>query len=177
VRTRSSLKARWRRSIVAPPRISQADVFRAADELLVEGYRPSIDRVRMRLGRGSPNTINDHMETWWTKLRSRLRDLPSGTFPQVPEWVGHALQLLWNEALAGAHERLQGALLEREQGMAQQEQALQTRIRELADREQGAATRAAAIEESLGLVRINGPKIWKPLSGAGTPNVPACATR
>jgi DNA repair exonuclease SbcCD ATPase subunit len=145
-------------SAVAPfirraPRISQADVFRAADELLVEGHRPSIDRVRMRLGRGSPNTINDHMETWWTKLGSRLRDLPQGTFPQVPERVGHALQLLWNEALAGAHETLQGALLEREQAIAQQEQALQTRIRELADREQGAATRAAAIEESLGLIR------------------------
>lgn len=41
------------------PRISQADVFRAADELLVEGHRPTIDRVRMRLRRGSPNTIHD----------------------------------------------------------------------------------------------------------------------
>jgi hypothetical protein len=58
------------------PRISQADVFRAADELLVQGDRPTIDRVRMRLGRGSPNTINDHLDTWWAKLGSRLRDLP-----------------------------------------------------------------------------------------------------
>jgi hypothetical protein len=63
------------------PRISQADVFRAADELLIEGHRPTIDRVRMRLGRGSPNTINDHMDLWWTKLGSRLRDLPGGMFP------------------------------------------------------------------------------------------------
>jgi hypothetical protein len=57
------------------PRISQTDVFRAADELLVEGHRPTIDRVRMRLGRGSPNTINDHLDAWWTKLGARLRDL------------------------------------------------------------------------------------------------------
>lgn len=135
------------------PRISQADVFRAADELLIEGHRPTIDRVRMRLGRGSPNTINDHMDTWWTKLGSRLRDLPGGTFPQVPERVGQALQLLWNEALEGAHETLQSALLEREQAIAQQEQALETRTRQLSDREQVTATRAAAIEESLGLVR------------------------
>ena len=135
------------------PRISQADVFRAADELLIEGHRPTIDRVRMRLGRGSPNTINDHMDTWWTKLGSRLRDLPGGTFPQLPERVGQALQLLWNEALEGAHETLQSALLEREQAVTQQEQALETRTRQLADREQVTATRAAAIEESLTRVR------------------------
>lgn len=135
------------------PRISQAEVFRAADELLVEGHRPTIDRVRMRLGRGSPNTINDHMDTWWTKLGSRLRDLPGRTFPQVPERVGQALQLLWNEALEGAHETLQSALLEREQAITQQEQALETRTRQLADREQVTATRAAAIEESLTRVR------------------------
>jgi chromosome segregation ATPase len=105
------------------PRISQADVFRAADELLIEGHRPTIDRVRMRL------------------------------FPQVPERVGQALQLLWNEALEGAHETLQSALLEREQAITQQEQALETRTRQLADREQVTATRAAAIEESLTRVR------------------------
>jgi hypothetical protein len=135
------------------PRISQADVFRAADELLIEGHRPTIDRVRMRLGRGSPNTINDHMDTWWTKLGSRLRDLPGRTFPQVPERVGQALQLLWNEALEGAHETLQSALLEREQAITQQEQALETRTRQLADREQVTATRAAAVEEGLTRVR------------------------
>lgn len=135
------------------PRISQADVFRAADELLIEGHRPTIDRVRMRLGRGSPNTINDHMDLWWTKLGSRLRDLPGRTFPQVPERVGQALQLLWNEALEGAHETLQSALLEREEAITQQEQALQTRTRQLADREQVTTTRAAAIEESLTRVR------------------------
>jgi predicted nucleic acid-binding Zn-ribbon protein len=135
------------------PRISQADVFRAADELLIEGHRPTIDRVRMRLGRGSPNTINDHMDIWWTKLGARLRDLPGGMFPQVPERVGQALQLLWNEALEGAHETLQSALLEREQAITQQEQALETRTRQLADREQVTATRAAAIEESLTRVR------------------------
>ena len=84
------------------PRISQADVFRAADELLLEGNSPTIDRVRMRLGRGSPNTINDHLDAWWAKLGSRLRDAPGQQFPQLPERVGQALQHLWNEALDGA---------------------------------------------------------------------------
>lgn len=135
------------------PRISQAEIFRAADELLVEGRRPSIDRVRMHLGRGSPNTIHHHMEIWWTKLGARLRDLPEKAFPQVPERVGHALQLLWNEALEGAHEALRNSILEREQALTQQEEGLETRVRALVEREQAAATRAAAIEESLALAR------------------------
>src|SRR5882672_7693786 len=72
------------------PRISQVDVFRAADELLVQGDRPTIDRVRMRLGRGSPNTINDHLNAWWAKLGARLRDLPGQEFPQLPERVAQS---------------------------------------------------------------------------------------
>ena len=135
------------------PRISRADVFRAADELLVKGDRPTIDRVRMKLGRGSPNTINDHLDTWWAKLGSRLRDLPGREFPQLPDCVAHALQQLWNEALKGAHEALQGTLIQREEAIAQREQALETQIRYLTEREQTEAARAAALGESLALAR------------------------
>lgn len=135
------------------PRISQADVFRAADELLLNGHRPTIDRVRMRLGRGSPNTINDHLDTWWAKLGARLRDVPGHEFPQLPERVAQALHQLWNAALEGAHETLQGALLKREEAISQREQALDTRTRELTQREQALATRAAGLEESLALAR------------------------
>ena len=135
------------------PRISQADVFQAADALLVEGHRPTIDRVRMRLGRGSPNTINDHLDAWWSKLGARLRDLPGKEFPQLPERVAHSLQQLWNEALAGAHEALQAGLLEREHSLDQRASALQQASRQLAEREQAATARAIGLEESLALVR------------------------
>lgn len=133
------------------PRISQTDVFCAADELLVEGHRPTIDRVRMRLGRGSPNTINDHLDAWWARLGSRLRDLPGREFPQLPERIARALQHLWNEALEGAHETLQGTLIQHEQALAKQEEALQIRERELTEREQSVAARAGALEESLSI--------------------------
>jgi hypothetical protein len=73
------------------PRISPADVFQAADALLIEGYKPTIDRVRMRIGRGSPNTIQDHLEVWWAHLGSRLRDVPGREFPELPERVALAL--------------------------------------------------------------------------------------
>ena len=134
-------------------RISQADVFAAADGLLVMGARPTIDRVRMKLGRGSPNTINDHLDAWWAKLGARLRDLPGQEFPQLPERVAHSLQQLWTEALAGAHETLQTALLEREQSLLQRETALQHASQQLAERERATTARAAALEDSLALVR------------------------
>lgn len=135
------------------PRITQTDVFRTADELLLAGHRPTIDRVRMRLGRGSPNTINDHLDEWWAKLGSRLRDLPGQEFPQLPERVSHTLQQLWNQALADAHEALQGALQDRERALLEREAALEARTDDLAEREQAAAARAAALEDSLALAR------------------------
>src|ERR1700736_2757755 len=135
------------------PRISRCECFAAAGGLLVAGQRPTIDRVRMRLGRGSPNTINDHLDTWWTKLGARLRDLPGQEFPQLPERVAQNLQRLWNEALESAHEVLQGTLLEREQAIAQREQALQSQTQQLTEREHAGAARAAALEESLALAR------------------------
>jgi hypothetical protein len=135
------------------PRISQADVFRAADELLLEGHRPTIDRVRMRLGRGSPNTINDHLDDWWAKLGARLRDVPGHEFPQLPERIAHTLQQLWNEALDGARDTLQAALREREQALAQRDQALDERARQLLEREQTSAAHTSALEESLALAR------------------------
>ena len=135
------------------PRISQADVFRAADELLLEGHRPTIDRVRMRLGRGSPNTINDHLDDWWAKLGSRLRDVPGHEFPQLPERIGRTLQQLWTDALDAAREALQSALHDREQALAQRDLALDERARELDEREHTAMVRTAALEESLALAR------------------------
>jgi predicted nucleic acid-binding Zn-ribbon protein len=135
------------------PRISQADVFRAADELLVQGDRPTIDRVRMRLGRGSPNTINDHLDTWWLKLGARLRDIPGQEFPQLPEPVSQTLLRLWNQALDGARAALQATLAERERGLVERAAAIETAAHELTERERVAAVRTAALEESLALAR------------------------
>jgi chromosome segregation ATPase len=105
----------------------------------------------MRLGRGSPNTINDHLDAWWAKLGSRLRDAPGQEFPHLPERVGQALQHLWNEALDGARGALQDALLAREQAIAQREQALDEHARHLMEREQVTEARASVFEEALAL--------------------------
>ncbi|WP_368859848.1 DNA-binding protein, partial [Escherichia coli] len=43
--------------------ITEVDVWRASDALLLEGARPTIERVRQKIGRGSPNTVSPHLES------------------------------------------------------------------------------------------------------------------
>ena len=60
--------------------ITESDVWTAADALL-EGARPTIERVRQKIGRGSPNTVSPYLETWFKRCAhprsSRLRQ-PGG---------------------------------------------------------------------------------------------------
>lgn len=134
-------------------RISRDEVFAAADALLVEGARPSIERVRLRIGRGSPNTINEHLDVWWRKLGSRLRDLPGGEFPQLPETIAQRLLQLWNEALAAAHESLKSTLEQRNASLDAREQQLTARELAAQQKAQAAEARAAALEAALELMR------------------------
>ena len=53
--------------------ITEADVFKAADTLLARGERPTIERVRQELGSGSPNTVNRHLDAWWSSLARRMQ--------------------------------------------------------------------------------------------------------
>jgi chromosome segregation ATPase len=94
-----------------------------------------------------------HLDAWWAKLGSRLRDVPGHEFPRLPERVSQALQHLWNEALDGAREALQQTLLQREQTIAEREQGLDERTRQLAERELATTARTGALEESLALAR------------------------
>jgi len=134
-------------------RISRDEVFAAADALLIEGVRPSIERVRLRIGRGSPNTINAHLDVWWRKLGSRLRDLPGGEFPQLPETIAQRLLQLWNEALATAHESLKSTLEQRNASLDAREQQLTARELAGEQKAQAAEARAAALEPALELMR------------------------
>jgi len=134
-------------------RITQADVFTAADLLLIEGDRPTIDRVRMKLGRGSPNTINEHLDAWWGKLGARLRDLPGREFPQLPERVAGVLQQLWTTALECAHELLQTTLTEREGALVAAEARQVQAAQALAAHTEAVNARAAGLEESLEVLR------------------------
>lgn len=61
--------------------IAEQDVFEAADKLLARGERPTIERVRLELGRGSPNTVNRLLDGWWGGLAARMAAKESSKLP------------------------------------------------------------------------------------------------
>lgn len=86
--------------------IQQKDVWKAADELLQEGQRPTIERIRLKIGRGSPNTISPMLENWFAALGNRINGT---TFSQdsalaAPEPVEQAIRHAWALALEQATE-------------------------------------------------------------------------
>ena len=62
--------------------INEQDVWKAADALLLEGARPTIERVRLKIGRGSPNTVSPHLESWFARLGARK--VPTR---ELPDWL------------------------------------------------------------------------------------------
>ena len=52
--------------------ITQDQVNKVADQLLLAGERPTIERIRTALGTGSPNTVNRLLDEWWISLGERL---------------------------------------------------------------------------------------------------------
>jgi chromosome segregation ATPase len=88
--------------------ITETDVWQAADALLLEGARPTIERVRMKIGRGSPNTVTPYLETWFRSLGTRIADpMAFSTPPALPDPISEAAKHFWEAALAAA--RAEGA--------------------------------------------------------------------
>jgi hypothetical protein len=82
----------------APRGITQSDVSHAADSLLRAGDRPTIEKVRAKIGKGSPNTINPMLDAWWKTLSARLDSGPAALH-RLPETVAHIAEALWMQAL------------------------------------------------------------------------------
>jgi hypothetical protein len=81
--------------------ITEKDVWQAADALLLEGARPTIERVRQKIGRGSPNTVSPFLETWFRHLGGRIKDPQAFSAPPgIPESVQQAAKHFWEVALA-----------------------------------------------------------------------------
>lgn len=81
--------------------ISENDVWKACDALLLEGARPTIERVRQKIGSGSPNTVSPFLETWFKHLGGRIKDPGAFSAPSdVPDPVLQAAKHFWEAALA-----------------------------------------------------------------------------
>lgn len=83
--------------------ITEEDVFRACDALLIAGERPTIERVRKHLGTGSPNTVGPHLDSWFKGLGARIVD-PAAFAAQsaIPDGVVQAAKYFWERAQAEA---------------------------------------------------------------------------
>ncbi|MDM0030073.1 DNA-binding protein [Variovorax saccharolyticus] len=82
--------------------IQEAQVWEAADALVHEGLRPTIERVRQKIGSGSPNTVSPMLERWFATLGKRLdghgSNLADGEAHQLPLGIVQAAKLFWDAA-------------------------------------------------------------------------------
>jgi hypothetical protein len=80
------------------------EVSQAADALLRAGERPTVERIRARVGSGSPNTVGPLLDEWWKRLAGRL-DAGPAALHRLPETVAHIAEALWLQALEEARGR------------------------------------------------------------------------
>lgn len=71
----------------------RAQVFAAADEILIRGRRPTIEAVQARLGGGSPNSIVAYLKEWYAELGERLAQTETPAEGLTPEVHRAALDL------------------------------------------------------------------------------------
>lgn len=136
--------------------VQQEEVWAAADQLVADGLRPTIERVRLKLGRGSPNTVSPMLDAWFATLGSRLgvtedKKLTAGDLPAP---VRQAVTKLWDTALLSAQGVAEQGLLQAQQALAAERVAIELRETDLANREQALKERQSAQDEILQAARI-----------------------
>ena len=132
--------------------IQYEDVAQAADALLHEGLRPTIERIRMRIGRGSPNTVSPMLEQWFSSLGKRLGGLNGQKEGAgIPDAVVQGAKALWEQASAEAQERSELACAaERARLKGEAEQLIDARA-QLELREHALSERLKTMEDALQL--------------------------
>jgi hypothetical protein len=94
--------------------ITEKDVFDACDALVLAGSRPTIERVRQKIGRGSPNTVSPMLDSWFRGLGRRLQDPGAFAAPSdVPDSVMQAAQHFWEVAQAAARSEIEQQVTDR----------------------------------------------------------------
>ena len=129
---------------MARPGVGFEDIAGAADALLDAGERPTTERVRGFLGRGSPNTIGPLLDRWWATLGPRLRQQQAKLdMPDAPPEVARLATELWANALAAAKQVAEAELAGERTALEAAHRALQAE-RETHQTDRAAAETAAA---------------------------------
>ncbi|SPK74980.1 conserved protein of unknown function (plasmid) [Cupriavidus taiwanensis] len=130
--------------------ITRDDVWQAADSLLKAGQRPTIERIRLHLGRGSPNTVSPHLDAWFAALGGRIQDRQGfAPAPGCPEPVIEAARYLWEAALQSATTSAEAALAQRQAALAEAGTALQQEREALAQERQLMQARLEGAEAAM----------------------------
>lgn len=96
--------------------VPENDVFTAADAVLARGERPTVERVRLELGRGSPARVGGLLDIWWARLAERLNG--ETRLPTLPGEVSQAFVAVWQQAIHLAQGAAEQALSEQRQVLA-----------------------------------------------------------
>lgn len=102
--------------------VPENDVFAAADAVLARGERPTVERVRLELGRGSPARVGGLLDQWWEQLAGRLRG--ETRLPSLPTEVAQAFVAIWQQATLMAQGVAEQALDTQRQVLAEEREAL-----------------------------------------------------
>lgn len=163
-----------------PRGVQTADVWDAADAVLMAGQRPTIERVRQKLGRGSPNTVAPMLEAWFAQLGQRLGSMPGrgagnaavpGAMttpgqPQPPATVLDMAQALWDTALGQAQQATQQQWESAQAELAQQRSELTADRAELERERQTLAQQHSTLEQMLALSRTQVADLTRRLADA-----------
>lgn len=116
--------------------VPEHEVFAAADRVLARGERPTVERVRAELGRGSPARVGSLLEIWWEALAQRLAG--ESRLPELPSAVAEAFRAAWASAIEHGTALAQAAIADTT------DQLTQERAQLAADRDQWQAAVAVA---------------------------------
>ena len=90
--------------------VPENEVFAAADAVLARGERPTVERVRLELGRGSPARAGGLLDQLWRRLSERLSG--ETRLPALPSEVSQAFVTEWQQAIHLAQGVAEQALAE-----------------------------------------------------------------
>jgi hypothetical protein len=137
--------------------VQQDDVWAAADTLIGEGLRPTIERVRQKIGRGSPNTVSPMLEAWFATLAPRLgvsNDTNPTAVGALPEPVRQAALKLWEIALTASQQEAANKIELEKETLAQERTALTIREVELLNQQRVLKEWQVASDEALKSARL-----------------------
>lgn len=124
--------------------VTLADITRAADQLLAQGERPTVDGIRQILGTGSPNTVNTLIKQYYQSLPARLN---------LPAPIATAAAELYEKVRATALDDLALQRAEFEQALADDREKLAQERREFEAERSAAHQRIADINANLDRTR------------------------